>query len=184
VCGGFGSSPDPRWFSRFLSLRGERKRAAYVAGKLAEAPARGRQVLPPATVIVPVKGADPGLRENLAALAAQDYPDYELIVVAHSRRRCTRWRASGAGSRGAGARRRSPATGAKVLNLRTAVRFARRDSLLYAFADSDGRVSPQLAARAGGAPACIIAGRHADAQIGASTGYRWYAPDAARFLVR
>ena len=33
-------------------------------------------------MIVPVKGQDEGLRENLAALAALDYPDYELIVVA------------------------------------------------------------------------------------------------------
>ena len=35
-------------------------------------------------MIVPVKGDDEGLRENLAALAALDYPDYELIVVAQS----------------------------------------------------------------------------------------------------
>ena len=40
--------------------------------------------LPPATVIVPVKGYDEGLRENLAALAALDYPDYEFIITAHS----------------------------------------------------------------------------------------------------
>jgi len=65
---------------RRLSLRGERKRAAYVARRLAE-PAGD---LPPATVIVPVKGSDEGLRENLDALAALDYPDYELIVAAHA----------------------------------------------------------------------------------------------------
>ena len=60
-----------------LSLRGGRKRAAYVARRLSEAP----ECLPPASVIVPVKGADEGLRENLAALASLDYPDYELLVV-------------------------------------------------------------------------------------------------------
>ena len=38
----------------------------------------------PVTLIVPVKGYDEGLRENLAALAALDYPDYELIVAAHA----------------------------------------------------------------------------------------------------
>ncbi len=36
---------------------------------------------PPASVIVPVKGPDKNLRLNLALLAAQDYPDYELIVM-------------------------------------------------------------------------------------------------------
>ena len=63
-----------------LSLRGERKRAEYVARRLAER----TEDLPPATVIVPVKGYDEGLRENLEALATLDYPDYELIVTAHS----------------------------------------------------------------------------------------------------
>jgi hypothetical protein len=46
-----------------LSLGGERKRAVYVARRLSEAP----EYLPPASVIVPMKGEDEGLRENLAA---------------------------------------------------------------------------------------------------------------------
>ena len=45
-----------------LALGGERKRAAYVAGRLSEA----SQYLPPASVIVPVNGEDQGLRQNLA----------------------------------------------------------------------------------------------------------------------
>jgi cellulose synthase/poly-beta-1,6-N-acetylglucosamine synthase-like glycosyltransferase len=154
----------------FLSLRGERKRAAYVAGKLAEE-RLADGVLPPATVIVPVKGPDPGLRENLAALAAQDYPDYELIVVAHSAADVPAG-VLPAHVRVVLAHAQEPGTGEKVLNLRTAVRFARRDSLLYAFADSDGRVSP-LWLRALAAP---LLPSTPDAQIGASTGYRWYAP--------
>jgi ceramide glucosyltransferase len=157
----------------FLSLRGERKRAEYVAGQLAQAlPADP----PPATVIVPVKGDDPGLRENLAALAGQDYPDYELIVVAHaaadipagvlpSRVRVVLAHAEESG------------TGEKVLNLRTAVRFARKDSQLFAFADSDGRVS-QTWLRALAAPLAVSL---PEARIGASTGYRWYAPEPPDF---
>ncbi len=157
----------------FLSLRGERKRAAYVAGQLAEAsrPDLGAD-LPPATVIVPVKGGDPGLRENLAALAAQDYPDYELIVVAH----CAADIPAGvlpARVRVVLAHAEESGTGAKVLNLRTGVRFARKDSALFAFADSDGRVS-RTWLRA-------LASPLADRRVGATTGYRWYAPEPPDF---
>jgi cellulose synthase/poly-beta-1,6-N-acetylglucosamine synthase-like glycosyltransferase len=161
----------------FLSLRGERKRAAYVAGRLAEAPRRDRgKDLPPATVIVPVKGGDHGLRENLAALAAQDYPDYELIVVAH----CAADIPAGvlpARVRIVLAHAEESGTGGKVLNLRTAVRFARKDSALFAFADSDGRVS-RTWLRALAAP---LLPSTPDAQVGASTGYRWYAPEPPDF---
>ena len=153
----------------FLSLRGERKRAAYVAQRLWQPVG---VPLPPATVIVPVKGDDPGLRDNLAALDAQDYPDYELIIVAHRavdipagvlppRARIVLAHAS------------DPDTGEKVLNLRTAVGFARKASRIFAFADSDGRVS-RTWLRALAAPL-------ADERVGASTGYRWYAPEPPGF---
>lgn len=152
-----------------LSLRGEQKRAAYVAAKLADKPL---VPLPPATIIVPIKGDDPGLRDNLAALAAQNYPDFELIVAAHcaadipagvlpSRVRIILSHAD------------EPGTGQKVLNLRTAVGYVRKDSQILAFADSDGRVSPDWL-RALAAPL-------ADDGAGASTGYRWYAPDPPSF---
>jgi ceramide glucosyltransferase len=157
----------------FLSLRGERKRAAYVAARLAEAlPAE----LPPATVIVPVKGPDHGLRENLAALAAQDYPDYELIVVAHSAADIPAG-VLPARVRVVLAHAKEPGTGEKVLNLRTAVRFARKDSRLFAFADADGRVS-RTWLRALAAP---LAPSMADGGVGASTGYRWFAPEPPDF---
>src|SRR5690242_14378856 len=91
--------------------------------------------LPPATVIVPVKGEDDGLRENLAALAAQDYPDYELIVVAHSAADVppgvlpNRVRLVLAHSH-------DPNTGEKVQNLQAAIRAARKRSDVFVFADS------------------------------------------------
>jgi ceramide glucosyltransferase len=37
--------------------------------------------LPPLTVLKPIKGVDAGLRDNLEALVAQDYPDWELLIA-------------------------------------------------------------------------------------------------------
>jgi ceramide glucosyltransferase len=153
----------------FLSLRGERKRAAYVARHLGQA---AGAATPPATVIVPVKGDDPGLRENLAALNSQDYPDYELLIVAH----CAADIPAGVlppRARIVLAHASEPGTGEKVLNLRTAIEFARKTSQIFAFADSDGRVS-RTWLRALAAPL-------ADPEVGASTGYRWFAPEPPDF---
>jgi len=148
------------------SLRGERRRAAYVKACLA---ARAGAV-PPATVIVPVKGQDHGLRENLAALAALDYPDYELIVAAQS-----------AADIPAGvlpprtkvvlAHGGSAEASEKVQNLAAAAAAARQSSTVYAFADSDVRVT------AGWLRALVAP--LGEPGIGASTGYRWFMPDPA-----
>jgi len=171
----------PALILAFLSLRGERKRAAYVAERLAEPPLANP---PPATVIVPVKGGDPGLRDNLAALATQNYPDYELIVVAHCAADIPDGVLPGR-VRVVLAPAEEPGTGEKVMNLRTAVRFARKKSLLFAFADSDGRVSPTwlraLAAPLYESMSQSVSSSETDAAVGATTGYRWYAPDPPDF---
>ena len=152
----------------FLSLRGERKRAEYVAARLSEEPA----ATPPASVIVPVKGYDEGLRENLAALASLDYPDYELIVAARSASdippgvlpsRVKIVLAHGA----------EDSTGEKVQNLNAAVRATRKNTRVLAFADSDGRPERRWL-RSLVAPLTT-------AGVGASTGFRWFAPDPPSF---
>ena len=147
-----------------LSLGGERRRAAYVRRRLSKT----ANDLPAASVIVPVKGMDEGLRQNLAALAALDYPDYELLIVAHS--------ASDVPpgvlppqARVILAHGRDPRTSEKVQNLTTAVHATRHRSQVFAFADSDGCVAKGWL-RALVAPL-------AEEGVGASTGYRWFTPD-------
>jgi len=151
-----------------FSLAGERKRAVYVRRRLAATPER----LPPASVIVPVKGHDDGLRDNLAALAALDYPDYELIVAARSAadippavlpRRVKVVLAHG----------ENPAASEKVQNLAAAVKASRKSSEVFAFADSDGRVTARWLQ--------ALVAPLAEDGVGASTGYRWFMPAPAMF---
>jgi cellulose synthase/poly-beta-1,6-N-acetylglucosamine synthase-like glycosyltransferase len=44
-------------------------------------PGNIRRSPPFATVIVPIRGLDQGLQENIAAIFSQDYPAYEVIFV-------------------------------------------------------------------------------------------------------
>jgi ceramide glucosyltransferase len=158
----------PALLLALFSLRGERRRAEYVAARLSETPAE----LPPASVIVPVKGADEGLRENLAALASQDYPDYELIVAAHSAVDIPPG-VLPASVKVVLAHGGDEDTGEKVQNLYAAVKASRKRSQVLAFADSDGRPTKRWL-RALVAPL-------SEAGVGASTGYRWFAPDPPTF---
>jgi cellulose synthase/poly-beta-1,6-N-acetylglucosamine synthase-like glycosyltransferase len=154
-----------------LSIAGlvtQRRRSRYFTERLAM---RGHWT-PPVTLIVPVKGNDEGLRENLAALASLDYPDYELLIVARSASDIPPGALPGRIKvvlRGGG----DSDTGDKVQNLQAAVRAARKHSQIFAFADSDGRPTA-------GWLRALIAPLE-DENTGASTGYRWFTPSPATF---
>ena len=154
----------PALLLAFLSLRGERKRAAYVERRLAEIP----EQFPPASVIVPVKGADQGLRENLAALATLDYPNYELLLAAQTAADIPPGVLPARVKIVLAQESDDPETGEKVQNLFAAVRAARKRTQILVFADSDGRPGKRWL-RALAAPL-------SEEGVGASTGFRWFTP--------
>ena len=158
----------PALLLALVSLGREGRRAAYIRNRLTQPP----EHLPPASVIVPVKGEDAGLRENLAALSALDYPDYELVIVARRAEdippgvlpRCAKVVL---------AHGDDPVSSEKVQNLAAAVHATRKRSKIFAFADSDGLVTKGwLRALAAPLP---------EAGVGAATGYRWFLPERATF---
>lgn len=138
---------------------------------------------PFATIIVPCRGLDKGLNENLAALLKQDYPQYEVIFVVDDEKdpaveiiKGIRERPSevrtGSGSNWVPTASRlviAPKTqhsSQKVENLREAVLHVSDESQVFVFADSDARPSKDWL-RALVAPL-------ADENAGAATGYRWF----------
>jgi hypothetical protein len=150
-----------------LSLRGERKRAEYVAAAMTALDEPPAGSLPPVTIVVPVTRATPASAETLRLLAAQEYPSFELLIVAPDAESLT-----------PGILPRS----VKVVLagdvgpssfLRAGGRAARRGSEVFAFAAPSGLVSPRWL-RALVAPLD-------DRRLGATTGFRWYTPDPPAF---
>ena len=163
-----------------LSLRGGVRFVRYLQRELAE-DLVGHT--PFVTIFVPCRGVDPGLKENIHKLFAQDYPEYEIIFVSDSaddpafavideaRHSFKRQTGPVISTLVAG-----PATscGQKVHNLRAAIRAAHPASDVFVFADTDAR--PQrFWLRALVAPL-------QDKSIGATTGYRWFIAANAGFV--
>ena len=125
---------------------------------------------PPLSLIVPCRGYETGLEENLAAYGQQDYPDYELIFATSG----PEDRASATASTIPGARLIYAAPrsdeGEKVTQLRAAVGQARPSSRVLVFADSDGRPGP------GWLRELVRPLARPEQEVGATTSYRWYLP--------
>jgi cellulose synthase/poly-beta-1,6-N-acetylglucosamine synthase-like glycosyltransferase len=160
-----------------MSLRGGLRYLAFFRRELAAEPTP-ESYSPFATVFVPCRGMDQGLRENFAALFAQDYPAYELVFVSDRgadpalalAEEMSREHAGGRVARvsfvAAG---RASESGQKVHNLIAAVRRAAQRSEVFVFVDTDAR--PQ------GHWLSSLVAPLADAGTGAATGYRWFVPE-------
>lgn len=158
------------WFS-YRSLRGGFEYLNYFRQELAKPRS---EYAPFVSLIAPCKGLDEGLRENLAALLEQDYPDYEVIFVVESESDAAVRIIEDVSRKGAKTAARSsivvaPAathSGQKVENLREAVLHVSPESRVFVFVDSDARPSK-------GWLRSLVAPLE-DGNVGASTGYRWF----------
>lgn len=133
---------------------------------------------PSVALICPCKGAEPGLEENLAALTAFDYPNYEVFFTLANAEDPAYGLARRVADRSktpthiviAGA---PDACGEKVNNLRVAVEQLPGDFEVLVFTDSDGNVGRQWLRQ--------LVAPLADAKLGAATTFRWYLPDRGGF---
>ncbi|MBI3154486.1 MAG: glycosyltransferase [Burkholderiales bacterium] len=134
------------------------------------------QYCPPASVILPCKGLDPGFVDNVGSLLHQDYPDLELLfVVATADDPAYDAIARLLAEDGLAPRRArlivaglGHGRAQKLTNQLAAIAQASRRSRVLVFVDSDCRPDSGFVRR--------LVGPLADARIGATTGYRWYHP--------
>jgi ceramide glucosyltransferase len=157
-----------------LSLRGGFRYLRYFRRELNRAPSG---FTPHVSVIVPCRGVDQGLRDNLSSLFRQSYPAYEIVFVLEDRddsalevieevRRM--WEQARQPTSRVVFAGRAQDCGQKVHNLRAAVAQVSETSEVLVFVDSDARPQSDWL-RSLVAPL-------ADERIGAATGYRWFVP--------
>lgn len=150
----------------------------YVAGMLARAKglrtaSGGFAYQPKAAVILPCCGVDDKLEHTVAALAGQNYPDYEVIFTFESEADPA-YEVIGAWVRSwpRPAYRRvvaglADSRGQKIHNLLAALAQVSPDREVLVFLDSDAVPGPDWLGH-------LVAPLR-DRQVGAATGYRWYA---------
>jgi cellulose synthase/poly-beta-1,6-N-acetylglucosamine synthase-like glycosyltransferase len=134
------------------------------------------------SVIVPGRGLEPGLNENLRTLLTQDYPEYEVLFVLDSEEDPALKVLEELLSRGFSRMSRTiiagPATdcGQKVHNLRVAVNKINPQSEVLVFADTDARPAMDWLRK-------LVAPLE-DETLGATTGYRWFIPECGGIASR
>jgi ceramide glucosyltransferase len=148
--------------------------------RLAERRAAGHSgfYAPRVALFCPVKGAEPGLEQNISALASFDYPDYEIFFAMASaddpaRKIIERMTAGTKHKIHTVIAGRPNGCGEKVNNLIAAVQKAAGGFDVYVFADSDGRPGRSWLKR--------LVAPLADSNLGAVTTFRWFFPQLGGF---
>ena len=126
---------------------------------------------PRVALFCPVKGIEPGLEQNLAALASFDYPDYDIFFSIASaedpaRKILEKIAVSGKHKIHVIVAGRPEGCGEKVNNLRAAVEQAKDGYEVFVFCDSDGRPGRSWLSH--------LVAPLADPQLGAVTTFRWF----------
>ena len=157
-----------------ISLRGGVRFVRYLRAELAK---DYPDFTPFATVFVPCRGLDDGLKENINAIFEQDYPAFEIIFVSDSADDpafaiIEKVRPRFEGKPGTAMRfvvsGQATDRGQKVHNLSVAVAQADPQSEILVFVDTDAR--PQRFWLRS------LIGPLQDRALGATTGYRWFVP--------
>ncbi|PYS97967.1 MAG: hypothetical protein DMF63_18100 [Acidobacteria bacterium] len=155
------------WFS-YKSFRGGIDYLNYFKQELNKSLA---DHAPFATIFAPCRGIDQGMLENLDALLAQDYPEFEVIfIVDEESDEATKiieqaWQEARRPVKLVVAPKATDSS-QKVTNLREAIQYADPTSEVFVFVDSDARPSKQWLRN--------LVAPLIDPQIGATTGYRWF----------
>lgn len=159
------------------SFRGGISYLNYFADQLSSQPDEN---LPFSTLIIPCKGIDHSLETNLSSFISQRHINYETIFVVDdesdpavsvikkligSDHTCQQIKLVIA--------QKATNSGQKVENLREAVLHADPNSKVFAFADSDARVSFNWLGD--------LVAPLTDDSVGATTGYRWFITDKGGF---
>jgi ceramide glucosyltransferase len=126
---------------------------------------------PRVALFCPIKGIEPGLELNLAALIGQDYANYEIFFTMASaddpaRKILDRLSTSTKRKIHIVIAGRPEGCGEKVNNLRAAVEQTGAEFEVFVFADSDGRPNRNWLTH--------LVAPLADANLGAVTTFRWF----------
>ncbi|MGA3297798.1 MAG: glycosyltransferase family 2 protein [Candidatus Bathyarchaeia archaeon] len=132
---------------------------------------------PRVCVIMPCKGEDTGLSQNMESVLKQDYPNYHVIMVfdnvsdpAYKIATSLLTKGSRTGMQLCISRQRESRASGKVSALLTAFEMDNGISQAYAFVDSDAYLPSS-------SWLFELVNPLMDSSIGATTGFRWYIPD-------